>query len=210
MRDAARASPLAADAVSAVDFVCIAVLTGVLVGVSTRVARGVAWLMPATTGATSRSKSRTGACERPTATIADGWNPYMYTADRCRDSFNKVKEYAEEAGRQLPKDYVFACFIYTALFDDEKEARQWGVKELSYRYDVTEAPAPMVLAKGLDRIALQIREIAIENDVPIHENPPLAQALYKQVEIGETIPEEMYQAVAAILAKLAKFKNRRA
>ena len=46
-----------------------------------------------------------------------------------------VKEFAEEAGRQLPKDYVFACFIYTALFDDEKEARQWGVKELSYRYD---------------------------------------------------------------------------
>jgi probable F420-dependent oxidoreductase len=69
------------------------------------------------------------------ATIGDGWNPYMYTADRCRDSFAKVKELAEEAGRRLPSDYVFACFIYTALFDDEKEARQWGVKELSYRYD---------------------------------------------------------------------------
>ena len=49
-----------------------------------------------------------------------------------------------------------------------------------------------------------------KNDVPIHENPPLAQALYKQVEVGEAIPEEMYQAVAAILAKLAKFKHRRA
>ncbi|MDP2848096.1 MAG: flagellar type III secretion system protein FlhB [Humidesulfovibrio sp.] len=79
---------------------------------------------------------------------------------------------------------------------------------IALRYDVTEAPAPMVLAKGVDRMALKIREIAIENDIPLHENPPLAQALYKQVEIGETIPEEMYQAVAAILAKLAKFKKR--
>jgi len=77
-------------------------------------------------------------------------------------------------------------------------------------YDLKEAPAPMVIAKGADAIAKRIREIAIENDVPIHENPPLAQALYKQVEIGETIPEEMYQAVAAILAKLSKFKSRRA
>jgi flagellar biosynthesis protein FlhB len=81
---------------------------------------------------------------------------------------------------------------------------------VALRYDLSEAPAPMVLAKGVDRIAQKIREIAIENDVPLHENPPLAQALYKQVEIGEAIPEEMYQAVAAILAKLAKFKSRRA
>jgi len=79
---------------------------------------------------------------------------------------------------------------------------------VALRYDLSEAPAPMVLAKGVDRMAQRIREIAIENDIPLHENPPLAQALYKQVEIGETIPEEMYQAVASILAKLAKFKKR--
>ncbi len=81
---------------------------------------------------------------------------------------------------------------------------------IALRYDIKEAPAPMVIAKGADAMARRIREIAIENDVPIHENPPLARALYKQVEIGEIIPEELYQAVAAILAKLAKFKKRRA
>lgn len=81
---------------------------------------------------------------------------------------------------------------------------------VALRYDLSEAPAPMVLAKGVDRMARRIREIAIENDIPLHENPPLAQALYKQVEIGEVIPEEMYQAVASILAKLAKFKKRQA
>lgn len=69
------------------------------------------------------------------ATIADGWNPYMYTAERSGWSFERVKEFAEEAGRELPKDYVFANFIYVSLFDDEKKARDWGVKELSYRYD---------------------------------------------------------------------------
>lgn len=69
------------------------------------------------------------------ATIADGWNPYMYTAERSGWSFNCVKEFAEEAGRELPKDYTFANFIYISMFDDEKEARDWGVKELSYRYD---------------------------------------------------------------------------
>ncbi|MGE4264176.1 MAG: flagellar type III secretion system protein FlhB [Desulfovibrio sp.] len=81
---------------------------------------------------------------------------------------------------------------------------------VALRYDLSEAPAPLVLAKGVDRMAQRIREIAIENDIPLHENPPLAQALYKQVEIGEAIPEEMYQAVASILAKLAKFKKRQA
>ncbi|MBU1249298.1 MAG: flagellar type III secretion system protein FlhB, partial [Proteobacteria bacterium] len=74
-------------------------------------------------------------------------------------------------------------------------------------YNVLEAPAPMVLAKGADHLAEKIKEIAKENDIPIKENKPLAQALYKQVEIGETIPEELYQAVAAILANLDKFKK---
>ncbi|MGE4505066.1 MAG: flagellar biosynthesis protein FlhB [Desulfovibrionaceae bacterium] len=74
-------------------------------------------------------------------------------------------------------------------------------------YNPLEAPAPMVLAKGADHLARRIREVAEENDIPIREDKPLAQALYKQVEIGETIPEELYQAVATILAKLDKFKR---
>lgn len=79
---------------------------------------------------------------------------------------------------------------------------------VALRYDVMEAPAPQVLAKGVNAVAEKIKEIARENKVPIRENKPLAQALYKQVEIGETIPEELYQAVATILAQLEKFKRR--
>jgi flagellar biosynthetic protein FlhB len=78
---------------------------------------------------------------------------------------------------------------------------------VALRYDITEAPAPKVLAKGLDHLAEKIKEVARENNIPIREDKPLAQALYKQVEIGEVIPEELYQAVAALLARLDKFKK---
>lgn len=78
---------------------------------------------------------------------------------------------------------------------------------VALKYDPQKAPAPLVLAKGADFVAEKIKEIARENNVPIRENKPLAQALYKSVEIGEAIPEEMYKAVAAILAELYKNKN---
>lgn len=79
---------------------------------------------------------------------------------------------------------------------------------VALQYNPQVAPAPLVLAKGMNRVAERIKEVARENNIPIEQNVPLAQALYKQVEIGETIPEELFQAVAAILAKLEKFKNR--
>ncbi|MFP4167517.1 MAG: flagellar biosynthesis protein FlhB [Desulfonatronovibrionaceae bacterium] len=78
---------------------------------------------------------------------------------------------------------------------------------VALKYDPSKAPAPLVLAKGADYMAEKIKEIAREHDVPIRENKPLAQALYKSVEIGESIPEEMYKAVAAILAELYKYKK---
>ncbi len=81
---------------------------------------------------------------------------------------------------------------------------------VALKYDPLEAPAPVCLAKGKDRIAQKIKEVARENNVPIRENKPLAQALYKSVEIGEAIPEELYKAVASLLAELNKFKRKRA
>lgn len=75
------------------------------------------------------------------------------------------------------------------------------------RYNPLESPAPMLLAKGADHMAEKIKEIAREHRIPIRENKPLAQALYKNVEIGQTIPEDLYQAVASILAQLDKFKR---
>ncbi len=59
--------------------------------------------------------------------------------------------------------------------------------------------APLVVAKGLDLLALKIREIAGDRGIPIMENRPLAQALYKGVEVGDAIPSDLYPAVAEIL-----------
>jgi flagellar biosynthetic protein FlhB len=78
---------------------------------------------------------------------------------------------------------------------------------LAIRYKPTEAPAPLILAKGADRVAQRIKEIAREHNIPIRENKPLARALYKSVEVGDMIPEEMFQAVAAILAQVYKTRN---
>lgn len=80
---------------------------------------------------------------------------------------------------------------------------------IAIRYNAQEAPAPVVLAKGAGKVAERIKEIARENGVPIRENKPLARALYKVIEVGDTIPEEFYQAVAAILAQIYRTRQRR-
>lgn len=59
--------------------------------------------------------------------------------------------------------------------------------------------APLCVAKGVDALALKIREVATDNDVPIVENPPLARSLYATVDIDEVIPEEHYKAVASVI-----------
>lgn len=75
-------------------------------------------------------------------------------------------------------------------------------------YNPLLAPAPMVLAKGADHLAKKIKEIALEHRIPIRENVPLARALYKSVEVGEMVPEELYKAVAAILAAIWRMKGK--
>jgi flagellar biosynthetic protein FlhB len=70
---------------------------------------------------------------------------------------------------------------------------------VALRYDGQHV-APEVVAKGQDLIALQIRRVAEENDVPIVPDPPLARALHGSTEIGQLIPEELYAAVAQVLA----------
>jgi flagellar biosynthetic protein FlhB len=71
-------------------------------------------------------------------------------------------------------------------------------------------PAPICLAKGVDALALKIREVAGEHRVPIVENPPLARALYARVEIDAEIPVEHYQAVAEVIGYVLRLKGRRA
>lgn len=78
---------------------------------------------------------------------------------------------------------------------------------IALSYDPEIMDAPRVVAKGRGFIARKIREIAEENKVPIVEDPPLAQALFKAVEIGMDIPGDFFQAVAEVLAYVFKLKK---
>lgn len=70
--------------------------------------------------------------------------------------------------------------------------------------------APTVVAKGADVMAAKIREVALDNGVAIIENKPLAQALYREVEIGDSIPEKFYEAMSTILAEVYRLSGRSA
>lgn len=80
---------------------------------------------------------------------------------------------------------------------------------VALKYDENKGGAPVVIAKGKDNIALKIKEIARENDIRIEENPPLARALYKAVEIDMEIPPEFYQAVAEVLSYVFSLRARK-
>jgi flagellar biosynthetic protein FlhB len=79
---------------------------------------------------------------------------------------------------------------------------------VAIKYDIAKDRAPKVVAKGQRLIALKIREIATKNNVVIHEDPPLARTLFSSVDIGEEIPENLYKAVAEILAMVYRIKNK--
>ena len=78
---------------------------------------------------------------------------------------------------------------------------------VAVQYDAEKAKAPVVLAKGEDFLAQKIKEVAKENHVEIVENKPLARMLYANVDVGQEIPPELYQAVAEVLAMVYNMKN---
>ena len=78
---------------------------------------------------------------------------------------------------------------------------------VALKYDADKSTAPVVLAKGRDYTALRIVELAKKHDIPTTENKPLAQALYRAVEIGREIPEEFYTVMAEILAWVYSLKK---
>ena len=81
---------------------------------------------------------------------------------------------------------------------------------VALKYEMLKMASPYCVAKGQDHIAERIKKIAEENDVSVIENKPLARELYRRVDIGDAIPEDLFTAVAEVLAFVYKLKERRA
>jgi len=79
---------------------------------------------------------------------------------------------------------------------------------IAIKYDAQTMEAPMVIAMGKDHLALKIKEKARELEIVIMENKPLARALYEQVDIGDNVPEELFIAVAEVLAYIYRLKGK--
>jgi flagellar biosynthesis protein FlhB len=79
---------------------------------------------------------------------------------------------------------------------------------VALKYEKGQMSAPVVVAKGAGFVALKIKTLAIENGVPVLEKRELARFLFKNVEIGESIPESLYSAVAEVLAFVFRLKKK--
>lgn len=79
---------------------------------------------------------------------------------------------------------------------------------VALKYKPEEMEAPIVLAKGMRKVAQRIKKVAREHDIPVIENPPLARSLYSLVEVGQEIPAKFYRAIAEILAQIFQMKQR--
>ncbi|BCG59671.1 flagellar biosynthesis protein FlhB [Paenibacillus sp. URB8-2] len=80
---------------------------------------------------------------------------------------------------------------------------------VALKYDGSKMEAPQIVAKGQDYVALRIRELAKEHGVMTMENKPLARALFQRAEIGDSVPADLFQAVAEVLAYVYKLKGRK-
>ena len=80
---------------------------------------------------------------------------------------------------------------------------------VAIKYEEGKNSAPKLVAKGAENLAIKIKDVARENNVPIIENKPLARLIYKKVEIEHEIPQDMYQAVAEILVVIFKMKGKK-
>ena len=80
---------------------------------------------------------------------------------------------------------------------------------IALRYEVDTMACPVVIAKGKNWVALKIREIAKEHEIPVIENPPLARALHDALDVGRAIPPEFYKAIAEILAYVYQLMGRK-
>jgi flagellar biosynthesis protein FlhB len=143
-----------------------------------------------------------------------GFQKWQHSQDLMMTKQEVKDEYKQSDGNPLIKSRIRSIQIHMArrrMMRDVPKADVVITNPTHYaialQYDRGKMIAPTVIAKGAGLVAAKIKEVARKASVPIIENKPLAQALHKSVDIGETIPETLYKAVAEILAYVYRLKT---
>lgn len=145
---------------------------------------------------------------------------YAYVKWEMEEKMKMTKQEVKEENKQTEGDPQLKGRIKQMQFEMARKRMMAEVPtadvvvtnpthlSVALSYERGQMVAPTVVAKGADHLAMKIREIARDNQVPLVENVPVARALYK-VEVGQEIPEDMFRAVAEILAYVYGLKGRK-
>ena len=150
-----------------------------------------------------------------TVAVIDWW----WQRHRHREQLKMTKQEVKDEHKDTEGDPQIKGRIRQLRLQRQRQRMMASVPEASViitnpthyavalKYDMDDMPAPKVVAKGIDSLALRIRALAEEYDVPVTENPPLARALYSSVELDQEIPPEHYKAVAEVIGYVMKLKR---
>jgi len=145
---------------------------------------------------------------------------YLYQRWEFEQNMKMTKQEVKEEFKQTEGDPLVKARIRSIQREMARRRMMEEVKKadviitnpthvsIALRYDATTMTAPKVVAKGAEKLAFRIREVARAYGVPLVENKGLAQNLYKSVDIGREIPSELYRAVAEVLAYVYGLKGR--
>lgn len=143
---------------------------------------------------------------------------FLYTKYEMEEKMKMTKQEVKEEYKDMEGDPYIKGQIRRIQQEMAKKRMMADVPEadvvitnpthfaVAIKYDTQTMDSPVVIAKGADHVAMRIREIAIENEIPLIENPPVARLLHK-IDLGAAIPEELFKAVAEILAHVYSLKN---
>lgn len=147
---------------------------------------------------------------------------FMYQRYNHHKELRMTKQEVKDENKQTEGDPMIKARLRAIRMERSRRRMMQAVPEadvvitnpthfaVALKYSPEEERAPVVVAKGQDSVALKMREIANENDVPIVENPPLARALHKSCELDDEIPYEHFKAVAEVIGYVMRLnKNKR-
>jgi len=149
------------------------------------------------------------------AIIDFAWQKYQFN-----ENLKMTKQEVKDERKQQEGDPIIKQRIKQKQFEMFRNRMMASVPEaeviitnpthlsIALRYNRVADPAPVLVAKGAGYVALKIREIAKEHQITIVEDKPLARTLFKNVDIGDVIPESLYKAVAETLAYVYRLKNK--